>query len=67
MAEEHSPLGESPFVDIGGDVGALSLTTGAEYAGREIEISPLDQPAARVHTAIHERVAKRPIPAAQRP
>lgn len=42
-------------LDIGGDIGALILTTGPEFAGREVEISRLDKPDVRVHTAIHER------------
>jgi hypothetical protein len=49
------PVYENAILDIGGDIGALILTTGAEYAGREIEISPIKEPAARIHTAIHER------------
>ena len=43
-------------LDIGGDVG-LILITGPELLGHEIEVSPMDAPGARVHTAIHERRA----------
>jgi hypothetical protein len=45
------------ILDIGGDVGALILITGPEHLGHEIEVSPIDAPGARVHTAIHERRA----------
>jgi hypothetical protein len=42
-------------LDIGGTVGALILITGRERLGDEIEVSPLEAPDRRVHTAIHER------------
>ncbi|HEX8627415.1 MAG TPA: phospholipase [Catenuloplanes sp.] len=43
-------------LDIGGDVGALVLWTGAEYLGWEIEISPegAHRPP-RTHAAVRER------------
>ena len=50
------PRGEGALVlDIGGDVGALILTAPAELVGREIEISPGDQPGQRRHACIRER------------
>lgn len=51
---DHVPADE-PVLDIGGDVGALILRTGAEYLDHEIEISPAGDDAARTHTAIHRR------------
>ena len=47
---------EDAVLDIGGEIGALILRTGPEYLDREIEVSPLDDDAARTHTAIHERM-----------
>ena len=58
MSHDHGlerVYGEEAVLDIGGDVGALILTTGSEYRGQEVEVSPLDDPDARIHTAIHER------------
>jgi len=74
MPDAAHPAGfslEDAVLDIGGDTGALILYTDAEYDGREIEVSPIDQddhedePAHdhhhahehgyRTHTAIHER------------
>lgn len=40
---------EDAVLDIGGDVGALILYTDAEYDQREIEISPIDDPAEHHH------------------
>lgn len=36
-------LGDA-VLDIGGDIGALILYTDADYNGREIEVSPIDEP-----------------------
>jgi hypothetical protein len=58
MSHDHGPeraYDEEAVLDIGGNVGALILTTGSEYRGQEVEVSPLDDPDARIHTAIHER------------
>jgi hypothetical protein len=57
----HEPVrtgvwAEDAVLDIGGDVGALILYAGPEYRDREIEVSPIDDDTARIHTAIHERV-----------
>lgn len=53
---ERQPADDNgAILDIGDDVGALLLVTGPEYRGREIEVSPLGEPAARVHTAVRER------------
>jgi len=47
---------DSLVLDIGGDVGALLLTTGPELAEEEIEISPGVDPAAkRSHNVVHAR------------
>ncbi|HEX7473936.1 MAG TPA: hypothetical protein VF323_12705 [Candidatus Limnocylindrales bacterium] len=51
----HRHADES-VLDIGGDIGALILTTGPEYVDREIEVSPIGDAASRTHTAIHRRV-----------
>ena len=53
---QERPVHENAILDIGGDIGALILTTGGEYAGCEIEVSPIEEPGARIHTAIHERL-----------
>jgi len=34
---------EDAVLDIGGDIGALILYTDAEYNGREVEVSPVDE------------------------
>lgn len=44
-----------PVLDIGVDRGALVIHTGADLAGREIEVSPLRDHRARVHVAVHPR------------
>jgi hypothetical protein len=55
--EHHHDSADDPVLDIGGDVGALILRTGPEYLDREIELSPIGDDAARVHTAIHRRAS----------
>jgi len=58
VTHEHDhdrPADEQSVLDVGGDIGALILTTGPEFEGHEIEVSPIDDPNARVHTAIRER------------
>jgi hypothetical protein len=74
MPDSPRPAGfslEDAVLDIGGDIGALILYTDAAYNGREIEVSPIDEPDHRhehddehddehehhhrTHTAIHER------------
>ncbi len=49
--------GPSVVLDIGQDVGALVLYTPPAFAGREIEVSPAGDEAARVHTEVRERTA----------
>lgn len=47
MPEIPRPAGSflgDAVLDIGGDIGALILYTDAEYNGREIEVSPIDEP-----------------------
>lgn len=46
----------SAVLDIGEDVGALVIYTGQELLGREIEVSPKERDAYRVHTAVLERI-----------
>lgn len=46
---------ENLVLDIGGETGALILFTGADYRGREVELSLVGRDGTRVHTAIHER------------
>jgi hypothetical protein len=47
---------DSLVLDIGGDVGALLLTTGPELAEEEIGISPgVDPTAKRRHNVVHAR------------
>jgi hypothetical protein len=45
----------SVLLDIGGDVGALSVLMPAARLGWEIEISPAGRPEHRTHTAVRER------------
>ena len=59
QAHDHDqppgPMLEDAVLDIGGDIGALILTTDPELEGREVEVSPVDPTGARIHTVIHER------------
>jgi hypothetical protein len=45
----------SVTLDVGAGRGALVIYPSARYRGREIEISPVDEDAPRVHTGVHER------------
>jgi hypothetical protein len=45
----------SVVVDIGGNVGALVLYTGAEQLGVEIDVEALGEPGSRTHVAVRER------------
>lgn len=57
MTEQSFHASQSAVVlDIGGDVGALVLYTGAEDDEAEIDISPgTDQDAPRTHNQVHPR------------
>lgn len=56
---------EPVVLDIGQDMGALAIYTDEALRGKEIEISPKDDAARRVHTDVAERrVNGRPIFAA---
>ncbi len=62
MAHSHHPPSywtrrhtESVVLDIGDDVGALILYTSSDHHTHEIEVSPLDADARRVHSAVLER------------
>ena len=46
---------EPAVLDIGQDVGALVIYTGAKLLGEEIEVSIKGNDEKRIHTAIHER------------
>ena len=47
---------DSLVLDIGGDIGAVLVTTGPELAEEEIEISPgVDPTAQRSHNVVHAR------------
>lgn len=61
----HTADGGPVVLDVGDDVGALVLLAPTLPAGTEIEISPLEEPAARSHVAVHPReLADRTIHAA---
>jgi hypothetical protein len=45
----------SVVLDIGGDVGALILRTTPSSFGREIDLTPDDMSAPKVHSAVRER------------
>jgi hypothetical protein len=57
MAEIHSNRVHTSDVvlDIGGDIGALVLLTGADLNGKEIELSRAVAGAERFHNQVHER------------
>jgi hypothetical protein len=59
MAEQSAHATQAAVVlDIGGDIGALVLYTGAEDDAAEIDISPGSDPAApRSHNQVHPRRA----------
>ena len=51
-----APSGQGTVVlDIGGDIGALIITTPASRHGDEIEVSPVGDPARRTHAAVRAR------------
>jgi hypothetical protein len=45
-----------PLLDIGDDSGAVIFYTTAELCWQEIEIAPADQPQAKTHTEVTERL-----------
>lgn len=54
--EEHHPRHDVLVLDIGGDIGALMITTGPSLDEAEIEISPgVDPRAPRTHNQVHVR------------
>ena len=57
MAESHNHRTHASnlVLDIGEDVGALVLYTGAELNGEEIELSRAVPGAKRFHNQVHER------------
>ncbi|WP_376795181.1 phospholipase [Thermogemmatispora sp.] len=46
---------EPVVLEIGGEIGALILYTDPELRGKEIEVSPVQEPQKRTHTAVLER------------
>lgn len=57
-AGSHHPAegpGTGVVLDIGGDVGAVIVYLGDQAVGAELEIQPVDEPAARFHTGVHDR------------
>jgi len=55
MNTHHTAGCASVALDIGPGRGALVLYPHERYRGSEIEISPTDPGARRVHTGVHER------------
>jgi hypothetical protein len=57
---ERETAGSAPsgpaVLDIGGGAGALLVVVPAALLGAEPEVSPVDQPNARTHTGVHERM-----------
>lgn len=51
----HGPHTSDVVLDIGGDIGALVLYTGADLDGEEIELSLAVPDAERFHNQVHER------------
>ena len=47
--------GESPVLDIGGDVGAIVVYLSAAPGSGELEACPTGAPARRFHTGVHPR------------
>jgi hypothetical protein len=47
---------ESVVLDIGGDIGAVVVYTGADLRGREFDISRADSPGRRTHVEVLERI-----------
>jgi len=55
-AEAHRPHTEPVVLEIGGNLGALVVYTGAELLHQEIEISPAGADESRSHKDVLERV-----------
>ena len=58
MTDHHhstDPHHEHVVLDIGANVGALVVYTGADLHGREIEISPAGRDDVRSHKQVHDR------------
>jgi hypothetical protein len=55
MPESRHNPGAGAVLDIGGNVGALLVSTGPELDEAEIEICPVDRPEARTHSQVHAR------------
>jgi hypothetical protein len=57
MTHEHAPVrSDTLLLDIGGDIGALTIITEPDREELEIEISPVGaDPAIRTHNVVHAR------------
>lgn len=56
VAVERDGRSDTLVLDIGGDIGALGITTGADRNELEVEISPLGaDPNVRTHNVVHPR------------
>ncbi|XVU22807.1 phospholipase [Actinoplanes sp. CA-054009] len=59
MTHNHHTLAPSGqgtvMLNIGGDIGALIIHTGARWHGHEIEVSPAADPSHRTHAAVRAR------------
>lgn len=54
--DERVVRSDTVLLDIGGDIGALTIVTRADREEREIEISPVGtDPAHRTHNVVHAR------------
>lgn len=51
----HTPPGETPVLDIGGDVGALVVYLLELTASGELDVQPSGRPEGRFHTGVHNR------------
>ena len=51
----HTPPGETPVLDIGGDVGALVVYLPELTASGELDVQPVGRPEGRFHTGVHDR------------
>ncbi|HMG40227.1 MAG TPA: hypothetical protein VK611_02825 [Acidimicrobiales bacterium] len=52
----HTPPGETPVLDIGGDVGALVVYLPELTASGELDVQPSGRPEGRFHTGVHHRL-----------
>lgn len=62
MTHHHHTLAPSGqgtvMLNIGGRIGALIIDTPPQWHGREIEVSPVDDPGVRTHAAVRARYVR---------